>query len=146
MQQWRAALLKLSPRGRYEKTLGPLKGDVWYCRRFYGFNKNSCETARAARHGCDAVPRHLDAYYFLCFPGVIAVVIFVILACLAVMARFFYRRKETFQTQQSKGAKSEDGPETAFNADPSAQSVIGESQKEYFIWKSLSFFLIKLQD
>ncbi|KAB5543336.1 hypothetical protein PHYPO_G00077880 [Pangasianodon hypophthalmus] len=65
--------------------------------------------------------------------GVIAVVIFVILACLAVMARFFYRRKETFQTQESKGAKSEDGPETAFNADPSAQSVISESQKEYFI-------------
>ncbi|KAK3521327.1 hypothetical protein QTP70_003170 [Hemibagrus guttatus] len=65
--------------------------------------------------------------------GVIAVVIFVILACLAVMARFFYRRKETFQTQESKGAKSEDGPETAFHTDPSAQSVISESQKEYFI-------------
>ncbi|XP_058268680.1 contactin-associated protein-like 4 isoform X3 [Hemibagrus wyckioides] len=65
--------------------------------------------------------------------GVIAVVIFVILACLAVMARFFYRRKETFQTQESKGAKSEDGPEAAFQTDPSAQSVISESQKEYFI-------------
>lgn len=67
------------------------------------------------------------------FSGVIAVVIFVILACLAVMARFFYRRKETFQSQESKGAKAEDSPESTFNADPSAQSVLGESQKEYFI-------------
>ncbi|XP_046717176.1 contactin-associated protein-like 4 isoform X2 [Silurus meridionalis] len=65
--------------------------------------------------------------------GVIAVVIFVILACLAIMARFFYRRKDTFQTQESKEVKEEDGPETVLNADHGKHSVINESQKEYFI-------------
>ncbi|TSM28158.1 Contactin-associated protein-like 4 [Bagarius yarrelli] len=65
--------------------------------------------------------------------GVIAVVIFVILACLAVMARLFYRRKETFQAQGSKGEKSEEGPETAFPTEPNARRIIDESQREYFI-------------
>ncbi|XP_062870599.1 contactin-associated protein-like 4 isoform X2 [Trichomycterus rosablanca] len=65
--------------------------------------------------------------------GVIAVVIFVILACLAVMARFFYRRKETFQTPESKEAKVAESPEAALNNDPNSQSLITDSQKEYFI-------------
>uniref|UniRef100_A0AAR2KCN3 Contactin associated protein like 3 n=1 Tax=Pygocentrus nattereri TaxID=42514 RepID=A0AAR2KCN3_PYGNA len=65
--------------------------------------------------------------------GVIAVVIFVILAALAVMARFLYRRKETCQTQQPKGTKPEDSPETPFNTDPHSQSIISDTQKEYFI-------------
>lgn len=63
--------------------------------------------------------------------GVIAVVIFVTLAVLAVMARFLFRRKETFQTQDPKVGKTEDSPETPFNTDP--QNVISENQKEYFI-------------
>ncbi|XP_036451045.1 contactin-associated protein-like 5 [Colossoma macropomum] len=65
--------------------------------------------------------------------GVIAVVIFVILAALAVMARFLYRRKETCQTQEPKGTKPEDSPETPFNTDPQSQSIINDTQKEYFI-------------
>uniref|UniRef100_A0A8B9RAR9 Contactin associated protein like 3 n=1 Tax=Astyanax mexicanus TaxID=7994 RepID=A0A8B9RAR9_ASTMX len=65
--------------------------------------------------------------------GVIAVVIFVILAALAVMARFLYRRKETCQTPESKGAKPDDSPETPFNTDPTSQSIITDTQKEYFI-------------
>ncbi|XP_059400302.1 contactin-associated protein-like 4 isoform X2 [Carassius carassius] len=65
--------------------------------------------------------------------GVIAVVIFVSLAVLAVMARFLYRRKETFQTQEPKAGKTEDSPETPFNTDPNSQSIISDNQKEYFI-------------
>uniref|UniRef100_A0A4W4FME5 Contactin associated protein like 3 n=1 Tax=Electrophorus electricus TaxID=8005 RepID=A0A4W4FME5_ELEEL len=65
--------------------------------------------------------------------GVIAVVIFVILAALAIMARFLYRRKETCPTQEPKGVKSEDSPETLFSNDPNSQGVINDNQKEYFI-------------
>ncbi|XP_059395977.1 contactin-associated protein-like 4 isoform X1 [Carassius carassius] len=65
--------------------------------------------------------------------GVIAVVIFVSLAALAVIARFLYRRKETFQTQEPKAEKTEDSPEALFNTDPHSQSIISENQKEYFI-------------
>ncbi|XP_051971628.1 contactin-associated protein-like 5 isoform X1 [Xyrauchen texanus] len=65
--------------------------------------------------------------------GVIAVVIFVSLAVLAVMARFLYRRKEAFQTQEPKGAKAEDSPEMPFTMDPNSQNMISDNQKEYFI-------------
>uniref|UniRef100_A0A8C2Q5Y0 Contactin associated protein like 3 n=1 Tax=Cyprinus carpio TaxID=7962 RepID=A0A8C2Q5Y0_CYPCA len=65
--------------------------------------------------------------------GVIAVVIFVSLAALAVMARFLYRRKETFQPQEPKAGKTDDSPETPFNTDPNSQSIISDNQKEYFI-------------
>uniref|UniRef100_A0A9J8BFI3 Contactin associated protein like 3 n=2 Tax=Cyprinus carpio TaxID=7962 RepID=A0A9J8BFI3_CYPCA len=68
-----------------------------------------------------------------CFSGVIAVVIFVSLAALAVMARFLYRRKETFQPQEPKAEKTDDSPETPFNTDPNSQSIISDNQKEYFI-------------
>uniref|UniRef100_A0A8C1MXQ2 Contactin associated protein like 3 n=1 Tax=Cyprinus carpio TaxID=7962 RepID=A0A8C1MXQ2_CYPCA len=68
-----------------------------------------------------------------CFSGVIAVVIFVSLAALAVMARFLYRRKETFQPQEPKAGKTDDSPETPFNTDPNSQSIISDNQKEYFI-------------
>uniref|UniRef100_A0A672KA16 Uncharacterized protein n=1 Tax=Sinocyclocheilus grahami TaxID=75366 RepID=A0A672KA16_SINGR len=68
-----------------------------------------------------------------CFSGVIAVVIFVSLAALAVMARFLYRRKETFQPQEPKVGKTDDSPETPFNTDPNSQSIVSDYQKEYFI-------------
>ncbi|KAL0183141.1 hypothetical protein M9458_022516, partial [Cirrhinus mrigala] len=51
------------------------------------------------------------------------------LAALAVMARFLYRRKETFQTQEPKAGKTEDSPETPFNTDPNSQSIISDNQK-----------------
>ncbi|CAM4728856.1 unnamed protein product [Leuciscus chuanchicus] len=65
--------------------------------------------------------------------GVIAVVIFVSLTALAVMARFLYRRKETFQTQEPKAGKTDDSPETPFNTDPNSLGIISDNQKEYFI-------------
>ncbi|XP_076876738.1 LOW QUALITY PROTEIN: contactin-associated protein-like 5 [Brachyhypopomus gauderio] len=65
--------------------------------------------------------------------GVIAVVIFVILAALAIMARFLYRRKDPCQTQVAEGVKAEDSPETFFSNDPTSQGVINDNQKEYFI-------------
>ncbi len=79
-----------------------------------------------------------------CFSGVIAVVIFVSLAALAVMARFLYRRKETFQTQEPKAGKTDDSPETPFNTDPNSQSIISDNQKEYFIWRSLTSYRTNL--
>uniref|UniRef100_A0A8C1W409 Contactin associated protein like 3 n=1 Tax=Cyprinus carpio TaxID=7962 RepID=A0A8C1W409_CYPCA len=65
--------------------------------------------------------------------GVIAIVIFVSLAALAALARFLYRRKETFQPQEPKAGKTDDSPETPFNTDPNSQSIISDNQKEYFI-------------
>ncbi|KAA0704301.1 Contactin-associated protein-like 4 [Triplophysa tibetana] len=65
--------------------------------------------------------------------GVIAVVIFVSLAALAVIARFLFRRKESFQTQDPKAGKTDDSPETPFTMDPNTQNIISENQKEYFI-------------
>ena len=67
------------------------------------------------------------------FAGVIAVVIFVILSALALLARFLYRRKETFQSQPPKGVKPDDSPEFPFNSEANSQNVLSENQKEYFI-------------
>ena len=61
-------------------------------------------------------------------------VIFVILAALAVMGRCLYRRKETFQTQPPpKGGKTEDSPEFPFNNEANTQYVLRENQREHFI-------------
>ncbi|CAF97745.1 unnamed protein product, partial [Tetraodon nigroviridis] len=43
--------------------------------------------------------------------GIIAVVIFVMVAGLAVAGRFLYRRKETYRNQEVKSVKPEDGPD-----------------------------------
>lgn len=58
----------------------------------------------------------------LCPAGIIAVAIFVVVAGLAVAARFLYRRKETFQNQE---VKAEDSPDS--------QRASEENRKEYFI-------------
>lgn len=72
---------------------------------------------------------NLSIEEFLCVAGVIAAVIFVVISALAITARFLYRRKETYQNQEAKGAKPEDGPEIPFNS----QNITTENQKEYFI-------------
>ncbi|KAL7384093.1 hypothetical protein ABVT39_023995 [Epinephelus coioides] len=65
--------------------------------------------------------------------GVIAVVIFVTVSALAVMARVLYRRKGTCQSQEVKTVKAEDSPELALRGHASSQNGPSESQKEYFI-------------
>ncbi|KAJ7986956.1 hypothetical protein DPEC_G00333750 [Dallia pectoralis] len=66
--------------------------------------------------------------------GVIAVLIFVILSVLAIMARFLYRRKETFHSQEPRDIKPEvDSPEYPFHSEPTSQNILSENQKEYFI-------------
>ncbi|KAL4617566.1 contactin-associated protein-like 5, partial [Arapaima gigas] len=65
--------------------------------------------------------------------GVIAVVIFVILCALAVMARFLYRRKDTFQSREAKGPKPDESPDFPFNNEPNSQNVLSENQKEYLM-------------
>uniref|UniRef100_A0A6Q2XIL3 Contactin associated protein like 3 n=1 Tax=Esox lucius TaxID=8010 RepID=A0A6Q2XIL3_ESOLU len=66
--------------------------------------------------------------------GMIAVLIFVILSALAIMARFLYRRKETFHSQEPRDIKPEvDSPEYPFHSEPTSQNVLSENQKEYFI-------------
>ncbi|TKS86038.1 Contactin-associated protein like 5-1 [Collichthys lucidus] len=62
--------------------------------------------------------------------GVIAVVIFVTVSALAIMARVFYRRKGSCQSQEVKTVKPEDSPELAFSGSRNGPS---ENQKEYFI-------------
>ncbi|XP_019957931.2 contactin-associated protein-like 4 isoform X1 [Paralichthys olivaceus] len=65
--------------------------------------------------------------------GVIAVVIFVIVAALAITGRFLYRRKETYRNQEVKGVKREDSPDFPFNNQTDSQNVCSENRKEYFI-------------
>ena len=74
--------------------------------------------------------RRWSSVTLLSSAGVIAVVIFVVLSALAVMARVLYRRKGTFQSQEVKTVKPEDGPELAFGG---SQNGPSEHQKEYFI-------------
>uniref|UniRef100_A0A3Q3EKD6 Uncharacterized protein n=1 Tax=Labrus bergylta TaxID=56723 RepID=A0A3Q3EKD6_9LABR len=72
-------------------------------------------------------------FSFLRLVGVIAVVIFVTVSALAVMARVLYWRKGTCQSQETKTVKPEDSPELAFSSQTSTQNGLRESQKEYFI-------------
>ncbi|XP_059196818.1 contactin-associated protein-like 4 isoform X1 [Centropristis striata] len=65
--------------------------------------------------------------------GVIAVVIFVTVSALAIMARFICSRKETYRTQEVKAAQPEDGHEFPFSSQGDSQSAPTENQKEYFI-------------
>ncbi|CAJ1073054.1 contactin-associated protein-like 4 [Xyrichtys novacula] len=65
--------------------------------------------------------------------GVIAVVIFVVVAGLAVTARFLYRRKETYRNQEVKGVKQEDSQDFPFNNQTDSQNPSNENPKEYFI-------------
>ncbi|KAM4605012.1 contactin-associated protein-like 4 [Polymixia lowei] len=65
--------------------------------------------------------------------GVIAVVIFATVSVLAIIARYLYRRKETYQSQDVKGVKPEDSPEFPFNSQADSQNVPRENPKEYFI-------------
>uniref|UniRef100_A0AAX7UBY4 Contactin associated protein like 3 n=1 Tax=Astatotilapia calliptera TaxID=8154 RepID=A0AAX7UBY4_ASTCA len=65
--------------------------------------------------------------------GVIAVVIFVTLSALAVMARFICSRKETYRNQEVKAAQPEDSNEFPFSGQPDSPSAPSENQKEYFI-------------
>ncbi|XP_029905626.1 contactin-associated protein-like 4 [Myripristis murdjan] len=65
--------------------------------------------------------------------GVIAVVIFITVSAMAIMARFIYRRKETYRNQEVKGVQPEDGPEFPYSSQADSQSAPSEHQKEYFI-------------
>lgn len=70
---------------------------------------------------------------FSVFLGVIAVVIFVIVAALAIIARFICSRKETYRNQEVKATQPEDGHEFPFNSQADSQSTPNEHHKEYFI-------------
>ncbi|XP_072295490.1 contactin-associated protein-like 4 [Eucyclogobius newberryi] len=66
--------------------------------------------------------------------GVIAVVIFVTVAALVVMARFVCSRKETYRTQQVKASQSKDGHEFPFSSSQAdSQTAHNENPNEYFI-------------
>ncbi|XP_073332152.1 contactin-associated protein-like 4 [Pagrus major] len=65
--------------------------------------------------------------------GLIAVVIFVTVSALAIMARFICSRKETYRTQEVKAAQPEDGHEFPFSSQADCESAPSENQKEYFI-------------
>lgn len=65
--------------------------------------------------------------------GLIAVVIFVTVAGLAIGARFLYRRKETYQNQEVKTVKQEEGPDFPFNNQADSQKITDQNPKEYFI-------------
>ncbi|XP_061835035.1 contactin-associated protein-like 4 [Nerophis lumbriciformis] len=65
--------------------------------------------------------------------GVIAVVIFVMVAGLAVAAKLLYHRKETYRNQEVKDANCEDGQDFAFDHQTDSQNATGQNPKEYFI-------------
>ncbi|KAM6918523.1 contactin-associated protein-like 4 [Xenentodon cancila] len=65
--------------------------------------------------------------------GVIAVVIFVILAILAVTARVLYRRKETYRNQEVKGVNQQDSQDFHYNQQADSQNDSSENAKEFFM-------------
>ncbi|XP_045905677.1 contactin-associated protein-like 4 isoform X1 [Micropterus dolomieu] len=65
--------------------------------------------------------------------GLIAVVIFIAVSALAIMARFICSRKETYRNQEVKATQPEDGHEFPFSSQADSQSAPTENQKEYFI-------------
>ncbi|XP_036971862.1 contactin-associated protein-like 4 [Acanthopagrus latus] len=65
--------------------------------------------------------------------GLIAVVIFVTVSALAIMARFICSRKETYRAQEVKAAQPEDSHEFPFSSQADCESAPSENQKEYFI-------------
>lgn len=68
-----------------------------------------------------------------CPAGVIAVVIFVTVAGLAIVGRFFYGRKETYRNQEVKAVKQEDSPDFPFSSQATSHNTSEENPKEYFI-------------
>uniref|UniRef100_A0A8C3G610 Neurexin/syndecan/glycophorin C domain-containing protein n=1 Tax=Cyclopterus lumpus TaxID=8103 RepID=A0A8C3G610_CYCLU len=76
---------------------------------------------------------HMKKKSVLCLAGVIAVVIFVIVAGLAITARFLYRRKETYRNQEVKGVQREDSQDLPFNNRTDSQNASTGNPKEYFI-------------
>uniref|UniRef100_A0A3Q2PIL1 Uncharacterized protein n=1 Tax=Fundulus heteroclitus TaxID=8078 RepID=A0A3Q2PIL1_FUNHE len=75
----------------------------------------------------------VSPYKHICITGVIAVVIFVVLAGLAVTARYLYRRKDTSRSQERSAVKRDDGPDFPFNNQTDPQNLSTENPKEYFI-------------
>ncbi|KAK7889546.1 hypothetical protein WMY93_025106 [Mugilogobius chulae] len=66
--------------------------------------------------------------------GVIAVVIFITVAALVIMARFVCSRKETYRTQQVKSSQSDDGHEFPFSSSQNdSQTANNENPNEFFI-------------
>ncbi|XP_029001997.1 contactin-associated protein-like 4 [Betta splendens] len=65
--------------------------------------------------------------------GVIAIVIFVTVSALAVMARFICSRKETYRNQEVKAVQPEEGHEFPFGSEADSQSAARGNQKEFFI-------------
>uniref|UniRef100_A0A3B3UP57 Contactin-associated protein-like 4 n=1 Tax=Poecilia latipinna TaxID=48699 RepID=A0A3B3UP57_9TELE len=67
------------------------------------------------------------------FPGVIAVVIFIVVCAAAILARFICLRKETYRNQEVKAAQPGEGRAFPFSGQPDSLSVQSENQKEFFI-------------
>ncbi|CAJ1061130.1 contactin-associated protein-like 4 [Xyrichtys novacula] len=65
--------------------------------------------------------------------GVIAVVIFITVSALAILARYICSRKETYRNQVVKSTQPEDIHELPFSSQADSQSARSENQKEFFI-------------
>ncbi|XP_077381293.1 contactin-associated protein-like 4 isoform X1 [Festucalex cinctus] len=65
--------------------------------------------------------------------GMIAVIIFVMVAGLAVAAKFLYRRKETYRNQEVKNSHREESQDLPFEHQTDSQDASGQNPKEYFI-------------
>uniref|UniRef100_A0A8C7X1D5 Uncharacterized protein n=1 Tax=Oryzias sinensis TaxID=183150 RepID=A0A8C7X1D5_9TELE len=83
---------------------------------------------------CEAVTTQRDSRRMnLADASVIAVVIFVVMTILAITARFLYRRKETYHSQEVKEVKQEDSQDFHYNHQADSHSVSGENPKEFFL-------------
>ncbi|XP_034531537.1 contactin-associated protein-like 4 isoform X2 [Notolabrus celidotus] len=65
--------------------------------------------------------------------GVIAVVIFISVSALAILARFICSRKETYRNQDVKASQPDDIHELPFSSQADSQCAPRENQKEFFI-------------
>lgn len=65
--------------------------------------------------------------------GLIAVLIFITMSALAITARVFWTKKETYRNQDVKASQPDEGQEFPFSSQADSQSTPCENQKEYFI-------------
>lgn len=68
-----------------------------------------------------------------CFAGIIAVLIFVLVAVLGIAAKFHCRRKETYQNQEVNNVKQEDSQDFPFGNQTDSHNICTQHPKEYFI-------------
>uniref|UniRef100_V9LH50 Glycophorin-C-like protein n=1 Tax=Callorhinchus milii TaxID=7868 RepID=V9LH50_CALMI len=82
-----------------------------------------------AANTVDTVP----AADFAVIGGVIAAVAFITVCLFAVLIRYAYQHKGSYNTNEAKGTEFAESADEALKNDPNFQEAMDESKKQYFI-------------